>query len=395
MKLIPRIRRRRPTIENLSARRLLAAVDIADDLTAAAASIVSVPVNIDDADGVRGAEIRLSYDSDLLDLEQADVTAGSVWDSGNDTQLTVNVDDATGTIVIFVSSSSELTATAGSLVELQFTVDGDATVGTSTVLDLTSVVLNEGQLSVTPSPIAGDDETDGTLTIVASGSETISGFVFADANANGSLDAGEAISGVTITLVNTTSGAQQQTVTAADGSYQFTELPVGTYTITQQQPVAYLDGGDNELTATLTAGDALQDQNFTELGLLPSFLYNRLLTTLVMPVGSDAWSDEIGRINDDAESGSVAMAPTITSAAVSSASLSSSDAANESVTAAAATSESLLSASVGEGERVAAAGDAINDTFRSPAAISAVLPENKTQDEDEALDQVYATTQLW
>ncbi|QDV82500.1 cohesin domain-containing protein [Stieleria magnilauensis] len=395
MKLISRNRRRRPAIESLSARRLLAAVDIADDLTAAPASVVSVPVNIDDADGVRGAEIRLSYDTDLLDLEKADVTAGSVWDSGNDTQVTVNVDDATGTIIIFISSSSELAATAGSLVELQFTVDHDATVGATTTLDLTSVVLNEGQLSVTPSPIAGDDETDGTLTIVATGSETISGFVFADANANGSLDAGEAIPGVTITLVNTTSGAQQQTVTAADGSYQFTELPAGSYTITQQQPVAYLDGGDNELTVTLTAGEALQDQNFTELGLLPSFLYNRLLTTLVMPIGSDAWSNEIARINDDAESGSVATAPTITSAAVAATSLSSLDAANESATLAAATSESLLSVSAGEGEMVPAASEAILDTFRSPAAISAVLPENKTQDEDEALDQVYATTQLW
>ncbi|QDV44912.1 Cohesin domain protein [Stieleria neptunia] len=395
MKLIPRNRRRRPTIESLSARRLLAAVDIADDLTAAPASVVSVPVNIDDADGVRGAEIRLRYDSDLLDLEQADVTAGSVWDSGNDTQVTVNVDDATGTIVIFISSSSEQAATAGSLVELQFTVGGDATVGTATTIDLTSVVLNEGQLSVTPSPIAGDDETDGTLTIVASGSDTISGFVFADANANGSLDTGEAIPGVTIRLIHTTTGAEQQTVTAADGSYQFTELAAGTYTITQQQPVAYLDGGNNELTATLTAGEALQDQNFTELGLLPGYLYNRLLTTLVMPVGSDAWSNEIGRINDDAESGSVATAPTTTFAADAATSLSSLAASNESATAAAATSESLLSVSGGEGEAIPAAADESFGTSDVTAAMSAVVPPSDDQDEDETLEEVYAMTQLW
>ena len=56
---------RRLGLESLELRRLLAAVDIPDDLTGAAAAIVSVPVNVDDAAGIRGAEIRLSYNTNL------------------------------------------------------------------------------------------------------------------------------------------------------------------------------------------------------------------------------------------------------------------------------------------------------------------------------------------
>ncbi|WP_147869307.1 cohesin domain-containing protein [Stieleria maiorica] len=388
MNLIPRSKRRRPRIETLSARRLLAAVDIADDLTAAPAAVVSVPVDIDDAAGVRGAEIRISYDTNVLDLEQADVSAGSVWDGSSDAQLTVNVDDASGTVIIFVAASSDLASGAGSLVELNFTVDSDATLGSTTTLDLTSVVLNEGQIDVTPTPVAGADSTDGTLTIIQTGSDTISGAVFADANANDQLDSGEAIPGVTITLTDTATGAQQQTVTAADGSYQFSDLTPGTYTLTQQQPVAYLDGGQNELTATLTAGEALDNQDFVEIGLHPAYLYNRLFTTLVLPVGSDAWTSQIERINADAESGNEATAPppaSTTTALI----------AGESAAGAAVSeSMSLTTVSAGEGEQVQAFTETIIDRSAHAVALDPSSSGSGKQDED-LVDQVYATTQLW
>ncbi|WP_182867745.1 cohesin domain-containing protein [Rhodopirellula sp. JC639] len=390
MKLTPRTKRRRPAFETLSARRLLAAVEIADDLTAAPAAVVSVPVDIDDAVGVRGAEIRLSYDTDVLDLEQADVSVGSVWDGSSDAQLTVNVDDASGTAIVFVAASSDLASGAGSLVELNFTVDSDATLGSTTTLDLTSVVLNEGQIDVTPTPVAGADSTDGTLTIIQTGSDTISGAVFADANDNDSLDSGEAIPGVTITLTDTATGTQQQTVTAADGTYQFSDLAAGTYTITQQQPVAYLDGGQNEVTATLSAGEALEGQDFVEIGLHPAYLYNRLFTTLVLPVGSDAWTSQIERINTDAETGSEPTAPTPTAAATMMASI----AGETSSAAAVSESASLTTASDGEGEQVQAFTETIVASSAHAAALDLSSSGSKERDED-LVDQVHATTPLW
>ncbi len=71
---------------------------------------------------------------------------------------------------------------------------------------------------------------------------SIGGFVYVDANDNGTFDIGEQpISGVTITL----SGAASRTVTTGtDGSYQFTALADGTYTVTQTQPSGFNDGKD-------------------------------------------------------------------------------------------------------------------------------------------------------
>src|SRR5690606_15543279 len=146
--------------------------------------IVSVPLNVDDSSAIRGAEIRLTYDTDLLDLDPDAVLAGSVW-TGSDTQVIVNVDDAAGTVTIFVAASAALPSGSGSLVILPFSIADSAATGDTAVLDLTKVRLNEGQIPVIPTPIPGDDPTDGLITVTSgSGSETIGGFVYADTNVN-------------------------------------------------------------------------------------------------------------------------------------------------------------------------------------------------------------------
>jgi protocatechuate 3,4-dioxygenase beta subunit len=77
---------------------------------------------------------------------------------------------------------------------------------------------------------------------------SLSGYVYVDANNNGVKDAGEApIPNTLVTLTGTDDlGAtvQQTATTAADGSYQFTGLRPGTYTLTETQPAGYLDGKD-------------------------------------------------------------------------------------------------------------------------------------------------------
>lgn len=299
-------KRSRPLlVQPLESRRLLAAVDIPDNLTGDASALVAAPVNIDDAAGIRGAEIRLSYDTDLLDLDPDDITAGTVW-NGLDTQVTVNVDDAEGTVTIFVSASAALPTGGGSLILLSFSIADSADVGDTAILNLTEVRLNEGQIPVTPAPLPGTDPTDGLITVTAASSQIIGGFVYADTNTNNTRELVEGIPGVVITLTNVATGVTEQTTTDATGRYEFRDLSPATYRVDQTQPIAYLEGGVNQLSVALAANQTVADQNFRELGLLPQYLYNRLHTTLVRPVGSTAWTDTILRINVDASNNAAA-----------------------------------------------------------------------------------------
>ncbi|WP_047817447.1 cohesin domain-containing protein [Rhodopirellula islandica] len=388
-------RSRRLSIQSLEGRRLLAAVNVPDDLTSAPDAIVSVPVNIDSATGVRAAEIRLSYDTSVLDLDADDIDFGSVWGTGNDTQVTANVDDAAGTVVIFVSASSELTDVSGSLVELPFSVASDAVLDSTTVLDLTLVTLNEGQISVDPAPVSGSDSTDGliTITAAATGDDSISGFVYADANNDNAVGTGEAIPGVTITLTNTSTGAELQTTTDSDGSYEFTDLAPGEYEIVQSQPVAYLDSGVNELTVTLVEGTTLDDQNFRELGLLPQYIFNRLHTSSVLPVGSDTWKDAITDINAFAEStASASSASSVAAGSSVVAASTSSSSGTESTTP--ATSDSTASGEplVDEASTSPIASTASSVAAAQTAAMgSPVGSSDDDSDETAAVDEVFAS----
>jgi hypothetical protein len=95
-----------------------------------------------------------------------------------------------------------------------------------------------------------------------SGTGSLSGFVYADANANGVRDAGEAgIRDVAIKLEGTDANGNTvvlTTTTASDGGYAFADLAPGTYTITEEfTPFGYADG--EESLGTL-GGDIGQDQ---------------------------------------------------------------------------------------------------------------------------------------
>ncbi len=292
-------RQRRLNFEALENRRVLSAVNVPVDLTGEPSEQVVVPVQIDDAEDVRGVQISINYDTTVLDADNASVTAGSVWTAGS-AEVVANVDDAAGTIVVWVFAAEGLDSGSGSLLEIEFTISNDAFVGNSTAVDLAEVVINEGEIEVDPEPQPGTDSTDGLITFVGTeGNAGISGVVYADTNENDQPDEFEHIPGVQIILVNEDNGDRREAVTDEEGAYEFVDLPTGSYTIEEQQPVAFLDGGTNEISATLTAAESLTDQDFQELGLKPAYVFNRLFTTLALPVGSTDWVDAIEQIVDD------------------------------------------------------------------------------------------------
>jgi hypothetical protein len=75
---------------------------------------------------------------------------------------------------------------------------------------------------------------------------TLDGKVYNDVNGNGMLDsADKPLAGVTLNLTGTDDLGNQITGTAqtgADGTYQFTGLRAGTYTINEVQPAGFLNG---------------------------------------------------------------------------------------------------------------------------------------------------------
>jgi hypothetical protein len=102
----------------------------------------------------------------------------------------------------------------------------------------------------------------------------IQGLVWEDGNNNGLVDMGErAVEGVQITLTGTDDrGAAVDRVMATDlqGIYEFLDLRPGLYTVTEQQPLGYVDGIDTLGTISgVPVGNATVDDVFSELALTP------------------------------------------------------------------------------------------------------------------------------
>jgi uncharacterized surface anchored protein len=108
-------------------------------------------------------------------------------------------------------------------------------------------------------------------------SRGVSGVVYVDLNNNGLQDAGEpGIAGVAILLEGTDTGGNEVTrkaFTANDGSYSFTDLAPGTYSITETQPSGWTDGQDR----VGSLGGSLGNDQFTSIGIGSSSLGNGYL----------------------------------------------------------------------------------------------------------------------
>ncbi|MFO0900206.1 MAG: Calx-beta domain-containing protein [Pirellulales bacterium] len=122
----------------------------------------------------------------------------------------------------------------------------------------------------------------------------IRGGVYADVNNNGIWDTPEhGVVGATVHLQGTNilnETVDLETVTDADGHYEFSDLVPGDYTLLQTQPGFYLDGidalhddaspgsaGDDQFSGiALGSGDEFGGYDFGERGLRPEFISRRL-----------------------------------------------------------------------------------------------------------------------
>ena len=139
-------------------------------------------------------------------------------------------------------------------------------------------VVSNNQIATIPLP-SGTNGVSYNFGEISNG--TLSGKVYVDGNDNGVLDPGETgIGSVTLTLTGTNdlgNPVSLTTTTAADGTYSFTSLRPGTYSVVETQPANFLDGktsagsnggvaGVNQITAiTLPVSATATSYNFGEL----------------------------------------------------------------------------------------------------------------------------------
>lgn len=150
---------RRLRLEWMESRAMLASVSMLDAIQESP-DRSTTPVQVQDAPGLRAAEIHLQYDPATTKIDADGITAGSVW--GNQAAVVANIDEVLGSVIAFVFSTNPAPQSSGTLIQVDVkpaTAAGLATTRNPT-LDLQKVQLNEGDLTLIASPQVGPDSTD-------------------------------------------------------------------------------------------------------------------------------------------------------------------------------------------------------------------------------------------
>lgn len=123
---------------------------------------------------------------------------------------------------------------------------------------------------------------------------SIGGLVYEDLNASGARDAGEPpLSGATVTLTPTDpAGAAQTAVTGADGTYLFSKLAAGNYSLAQSAPAGFTQTqpATDGYQVTLASGASSLNNNFGDFrgvlkGSASGLVYNDLNGNAVRDAG--------------------------------------------------------------------------------------------------------------
>ena len=160
----------------------------------------------------------------------------------------VELYDSTGTTLI----ASTIT-TAGGSYSFTNLAPGDYRVVEIDLSGYVSTTPNRVSATVT----AGSSATVnfGDYRLPSSILSSINGVVFNDVNGNGVQDAGEpSLSGVTVQLRNSSGAVISTATTNATGGYSFSNLPAGTYTVTEIDPAGYTSTTLNNVAVSLSAG---------------------------------------------------------------------------------------------------------------------------------------------
>src|SRR5262249_35921791 len=126
-------------------------------LSAIPGSLVTVPVLIDNADGLQEVQLTLHFDPTKVQVAPGGVQTGAVTDGS---KLAAVSNPTDGTLIVDLLRSTPVQgAVGGSLLLVTLQVNPNASAGTMP-LDLAGARLNAGGLTLTPQPVPGADPTD-------------------------------------------------------------------------------------------------------------------------------------------------------------------------------------------------------------------------------------------
>jgi uncharacterized repeat protein (TIGR01451 family)/fimbrial isopeptide formation D2 family protein len=244
---------------------------------------------------------------DLQITKSDSVDPVSIDDPLTYTLVVLNAGPSTATNVLVTDllpsglTFSNATATQGLIGPNGLTVDaavGTLRPGESVTITIDTIapsvggnLLNHAEVTSTETDTNPNNNQVDEPTLVVETAD-ITGVNWVDTNHDGVLDPNEIVlPGVQLTLTGVNNLGQNITLTTlsgADGSYAFTRLRAGSYTITQTQPSLFVDsdeylgseGGtvpaNDQLSLTLVAGVDATQYNFTEAGLRAPALSKRL-----------------------------------------------------------------------------------------------------------------------
>ncbi len=173
-----------------------------------------------------------------------------------------------GAAVSAPNANRQITIPGGDLA-----ANGSFTITINATIDATAtgqLVNSVAATTTTPETNTANNSANATTTIAAR-TASLSGVVFVDNNRDGIFNTGDVgRAGVTVQLTGTdTLGAAVTAtqVTATGGTYSFTNLPAGTYTVQRTDKPANLLSGAEQLGNNATATVNAVDNAFTQLGL--------------------------------------------------------------------------------------------------------------------------------
>jgi hypothetical protein len=228
----------------------------------------TAPAGKDEIDAIQlpAGGTGVNYDfgeagASLAGFAYVDANANGVRDPGDGALagVAITLKDAGGNTVASTTTAADGSYSFAGLAAGTYTVFEAATPGYAEATN------NAGTVNGTPSGTApaGKDELDSVqLTAGSTGvnydfgeaGASLAGFAYLDNNANGVRDAGDrALAGVAITLKDAGGHAVGTTATAADGSYRFTGLAAGTYSVFEAATPGYLEGKNNVGTVNRAA----------------------------------------------------------------------------------------------------------------------------------------------